>query len=347
MTTVEQAKDIAHQWVTDEARNVVGFRGAYVAGSAIWLPDEATLPPTSDVDLTIVLDTLKPPDKIGKFRYQGILLDVSHMSADQLGSPDAVLSDYHLAGTFRHPGIIADPTGDLAALQSVVARDFGKRQWVFRRCEHARDKILSGLGQLSPDEPLPDNVLCWLFPTGVTTHILLVAGLRSPTIRQRYLAVRDLLFDYGQPEVHELLLDLLECATMSASRAAHHLAALTEVFDAASATGNTAFPFSSDISAIARPIAIDGSRDLIERGDHREAVFWMVVTYSRCQKILDHEALALRHRFDDGYRRLLGDLGIMSFPDLQARAEAVRNALPGIMEVAESIIDANPAIEHG
>jgi hypothetical protein len=44
---------------------------------------------------------------------------------------------------------------------------------------------------------------------------------------------------------------------------------------------------------------------------------------------------------------LLGDLGIASFPDLQARAEAVRDALPGIMEVAESIITANPTIEPG
>lgn len=347
MTTVQQARDVARQWVADEARHVAGFRGAYFAGSAIWLPDEAPLPPTSDVDLTIVLDTTHPPDKIGKFHYRDILLDVSYLSANQLGSPDVVLSDYHLAGSFRRPSIISDPTGRLTALQSEVARDFAKSKWVHQRCEHARDKVLAGLGQLSPGEPLPDNVLCWLFPTGVTTHILLVAGLRSPTIRQRYLAVRDLLSDYGQSAVHESLLELLGCARMTRSRAAHHLAALTGVFDAASKTSSTAFPFASDISEIARPIAIDGSRDLIDRGDHREAVFWMVATYSRCQKILDLEAPRSRHQFEEAYLDLLDDLGIASFEDLQAHAAAVRDALPGVMEMADSIIAANPAVDNG
>jgi hypothetical protein len=63
------------------------------------------------------------------------------------------------------------------------------------------------------------------------------------------------------------------------------------------------FFFASDISYIARPISIGGSRELIERGYHREAVFWMVATYSRCQKMLHHEAAAeTAGRFDEGCR---------------------------------------------
>jgi hypothetical protein len=58
------------------------------------------------------------------------------------------------------------------------------------------------------------------------------------------------------------------------------------VFDTAKAVIKTPFSFASDISDAAGPIAIDGSRELIERGLHREAVFWIVVTYSRCQKVL-------------------------------------------------------------
>lgn len=345
MTTVQQAKDVARQWVIDEAQGIAGFAGAFFAGSATWLPDEVTLPPASDVDVAIVLDRARPPAKIGKFRYRDVSLDVSYVSAGQLRSPEVVLGDYHLAGNLGRPGIILDPAGELAALQTDVTRDFAKREWVRRRCEHARDKVVTGLGLSSETKPLHDNVLTWLFPTGVTTHILLVAGLRSPTIRTRYLAARQLLEDYGRLDIYESLLELLGCADMSGSRAAHHLAAVTSVFDAASAVGGTAFPFSSDISGIARPIAIDGSRALIERGDHREAVFWLVATSSRCQTILDHHAPELRHQFDDAYLDLLGDLDVASFPALHARADAVRNALPGIMEVAETIIAANPAIE--
>lgn len=346
MTTVQQAKDVARQWVIDEAPGIAGFSGAYFAGSAIWLPDQATLPPASDVDVTIVLDTALPPDKIGKFRHNSVILDVSYMAADALRLPEVVLSDYHLAGGFRRHSVISDPTGTLAVLQAEVAQGFYQRRWVRRRSEHARNKVLAGLEGVREDAPWHDNVLRWLFPAGVTTHVLLVAGLRSPTIRTRYLAVRELLTDYDMPDVYMSLLDLLGCAGMTQARAAHHLASLTGAFDAASAIGNTAFPFSSDISAIGRPVAIDGSCDLIERGDHREAVFWLVATWARSQAILDHDAPDLRARFDDGHRELLGDLGVASFSDLQNRVEATRNALPGIMEVAETIIAANPAIEH-
>ncbi len=347
MTTIQQARDIAREWVLEEAGSIVGFCGVYIAGSANWLPAETTLPPTSDVDLTIVLDGTRTPDKIGKFDYQGVILDASYLSIDELGSPDVVLSDYHLAGNFWRPGIISDPTGRLTALQAAVARDFARRQWVVRRCEHARDKLMAGLDRMNECAPLHDNVLAWLFPTGVTTHILLVAGLRSPTIRQRYLAVRDLLVDYGHQEFYETLLELLGCARMSSSRAAHHLAALTVAFDAASAIGNTAFPFSADISGPGRPIAIDGSRDLIERGDHREAVFWLVATYARCRAILAQDGPPdTRHRFDEGFQELLGDLGVPSFAHLQARAAVVRQALLGIMTVADAIIAATPAVHE-
>lgn len=347
MTTVEQAKRVARHWVIDEASAIPGFSGSLFAGSVIRLPDEATLPPTSDVDLTIVLDADQPPDKIGKFRYQGVVLDVSYMAAEALRSPEIVLGDYHLAGGMALPGIILDPTGMLASLHQEVADQFAQPAWVRRRCEHARDKVLAGLEHVRAGAPLHQNVLAWLFPTGVTTHVLLVAGLRSPTIRTRYLAVRDLLADYGRMDAYEPLLELLGCAGMSQSRAAHHLTALTGAFDAASAIGNTTFPFSSDISETGRSIAIEGSRELIERGDHREAVFWLVATYSRCQAILDLDAPAQRERFDEGYHELLADLGIASFGALSSRAEGTRNALPWIMDVAETIIAGNPSPGNG
>ena len=66
---------------------------------------------------------------------------------------------------------------------------------------------------------------------------------------------------------------MLGCAQMNAVRAEQHLAALSEAFDAAKALIVTPFFFAADISDIARPIAIDGSRELIARGEHREGHF--------------------------------------------------------------------------
>jgi hypothetical protein len=343
---VKDAKEAARQWVIEEACEIPGFYGALYAGSTNWLPDEDVFLPTSDVDVWVVLADPGPPAKLGKFIYRDAILEVSYLTNDQLRSSDQILGDYHIAGSFRTPSIIADPSGRLTELQAVVSRDFAKRQWVYRRCEHAKNRVLRNLKSLNESEPFHDQVTARLCATGVTTHVLLVAGLRNPTVRQRYAAVRELLADYGRIDFYEALLKLLGCTRMSRESVAQHLTALTDVFDAAKAVVKTPFPFASDISDIARPITIDGSWDLVERGYHLEAMFWMVATYSRCQKVLYHDAPAdMQDRFSPGYRRLLGDLGITSFADLQQRKEQIEVLLPRVWEVAEAIMAANPRIE--
>jgi hypothetical protein len=343
---IKDAKAIARQWIVEEASQAPGFFGAFYAGSTNWLPDDAILPATSDLDVWVVLADPNPPDKLGKFIYRGVLLEVSYMPREQLESPELILGDYHMAGSFRTPSVIADPSGWLTRLQAAVSKDYAKRRWVVKRCEHARDRVLRNLRSLNEAELFHDQVASWLFATGVTTHVLLAAGLKNPTVRRRYVAVRELLAGYGRLDYYETLLELLGCAQISPVRVELHLAALADAFDAAKAIIKTRFFFAADLSDIARPIAIDGSRELIESGDHREAIFWMVATYSRCQKALYHDAPAeLRERFSPGYRRLLGDLGITSFADLQRRGEQVEAMLPRVWEVAEAIIAANPEIE--
>ncbi len=294
----------------------------------------------------VVLADPAPPPKLGKLRYRNVLLDVTYVSADLLRSSDQVLGDYHRAGSFRTASIISDPTGHLTRLHEAVSKDYAKRRWVQRRCKQARDKVVQRLLRLRESEPFPAQVIAWLFPTGVTTHVLLVAGLENPTVRRRYVAVQELLADYGHVNVYKPLLELLGGARMSRARAEHHLAALTDVFDVARTVVKTPFSFARDISEPARPIAIDGSRELIECGKHREALFWLVATYSRCQTVLYHDApVETREQGTRGYTELLADLGISSFADLQQRAARVHALLPRVWEVAEAIMAANPEIE--
>ena len=343
---VKEAKAVARRWVLEEGSQIPGFWGAFFHGSTTWLPDDAILPATSDLDVMVVLAAPNPPDKLGKFIYRDVMLEVSYLPRDQLQSPEQILGLSHLAGSFRVPSIIADPSGELTPLQAAVAKEYAKRAWVYKRCENARDKILNNLQGVRASAPFHDQVLPWLFATGVTTHVLLVAGLKNPTVRRRYVAVRELLADYGRLDFYPSLLELLGCAQMSRGQVEEHLAALTEVFDVAKTVIKTPFPFAADITDIARPVAIDGSREMIERGDHREAIFWMVATYSRCQQVLYRDAPEeLQERFTPGYRRLLGALGITSFADLRQRGEQVKAFLPRLWEVAECILEANPEIE--
>jgi hypothetical protein len=341
---VKLAKAVARHWVIEEAATTPGFAGAFFHGSVNALPDEARLPATSDVDVMIVLDGA-PPQKPGKFVYRNLLLEISYLSSDQLRSAEQILGRYDLAGSFRSPSVILDPTGYLNDLQETVGKEFARRQWVYRRCVDARGRVLRNLRSLNESDALHDQVMAWLFAAGVTTHILLVAGLRNPTVRKRYVAVRELLTEFGRLDFYETLLALLGAVEMSRTQVERHLAALTEAFDAAKGVERTPFFFASDISDLARPIAIGGSRELISRGLHREAVFWIVATASRCQKIFQHDSPPDTQRhFAEGYRLLLADLGITSFADLQWRSQQVEDSLPAVWQVAEAIIAANPAI---
>ncbi|MBW7462314.1 hypothetical protein K0U00_50510, partial [Paenibacillus sepulcri] len=107
--------------------------------------------------------------------------------------------------------IIADPTGYLRSLQIQVSRQFAERKWVLRRCVNAREKIENGLNSFNTAAPLHDQVTSWLFPTGITTHVLLVAALRNPTVRLRYLAARGVLEEYGHSGLYAELMELLGC----------------------------------------------------------------------------------------------------------------------------------------
>jgi len=349
---VKQARDVARQWMVEEASHIPGFCAAYTAGSTNWLPDDAKMTPASDLDVMVVLadqsvvaDQCQASNR-GKFIYHETLLEVSYLRKDQFQSPEQVLSDYHLAPSFRTTKVLLDPFNCLTPLLAAVSRNYAKRQWVQRRCANARDKVLKHLRSIKEQSAFHDQVIACLFAAGITSQVLLVAGLRNPTVRARYLAVRELLPEYGRAEFHEMLLELLGAARISRERASRHVAALAEIFDAAKRAIKSPFPFASDISDCAHAIAIEGSRELIERGYHREAMFWIGVTHCRCLQILSSDAPGgLSQSFRESYQELLSDLSLASLGDIQRRGAEIERMLPRVCDLAEEIIAANDEVE--
>ena len=86
--------------------------------------------------------------------------------------------------------------------------------------------------------------------------------------------------------------------------------------------------------------------ELIERGYHREAMFWIAVTHSRCHKVLSRVAPEeMKQSFRNSYRDLGSDLGVPSFTEIRQRCAEIERVLPRVWEVAETIMSANPGIE--
>jgi hypothetical protein len=342
--TVSQATEAARSWVIENCGEIADFGGAYTTGSTNWLPADAILPPTSDCDVIVVRESSRADRKTGKFIYGNVILDLSYVSRSQL-RPELILGDYHLAAGIQSACILLDSSGELAALQMSVRAQYSKREWVLTRCANARDKVLRYLRSLTERVNPYDRVIAWLFAEGITTHILLTAGLRNPTVRRRYVAVKNLLADYGRLSFHEELLEAIGCRRISQARAARHLAALARVFDAACKTTEMKVPSAQDLNGAARVIAIDGSRDLIEHGCHREAMFWIAVTYVRCWQVLCRRPMpGTPARFSEGYAELLADLGLESPADLRWRCSALENFVPRVWSVVEALIAGNAEV---
>ncbi len=343
---VGAARAAAADWVRRYARHEPGFQGAYFSGSTIGMPGDAELPRASDVDVMLVTAAAEPPLKRGKFLYRDALLEVTYLSSHQLDSADEVLASVHLVGSFRTDTIITDPTGQLRTLHKQVSRHFAEHVWVRRRCQHARQAVEGFLRSIDTTAPWHEQVSAWLFGTGVTTFVPLVAALRNPTVRLRYLAAREVLTAYCHTALYDELLTLLGCIDMTPARVDQHVDELARTFDAADAVARTPYRFRSDISAAARPIAIDGSRDLIRAGNHREAVFWIVATFARAHTILTVDAPELQRAHAPAFEAILADLGVRSSDDLLARGEAVIRFLPRLWDTAEAIMSTNLAISR-
>ncbi|ROQ70621.1 hypothetical protein EDD93_5145 [Streptomyces sp. 840.1] len=342
---VGTARAAAVRWVAAHARPAAGYRGAYFSGSTVGRPDDAELAPSSDIDVMVVTAQDEPPAKPGKLRCEGVLLEISYVPLAELRDPAEVLSSYHLAGGFRTDTVIDDPTGVLRALHAQVAPRFAGRSWVRRRCLDARHRVESRLAAFDASAPFHEQVPAWMFPTGVTTHVLLVAALRNPTVRLRYPAVRDVLTEYGKAELYPELLGLLGCADVPEHRVRHHLAELAETFDATVPVARTPFFFSSDLTAQARPVAVGGSLELLDRGDHREAVFWIVATFARCHTVLAVDAPALHAARLPAFEAAVAALtGITGTADILARRAEVIRFLPRLWAAAEDVMAAGPDI---
>lgn len=332
---VGAARAVAVDWVREKADRDATIEGAFFSGSTVGLPDDALLPASSDVDVLLVRDG--PAGKVGKFRHRGVLLEVSTVTWDELGGPADVLGSWVFAPFFRTDAVIVDPTGRLAAIRERVSAGYADPVWVRRRCAGVRRRIEVGLRRLDGGAPLHEQVLGWVFPTSVLALLPVVAGLRDPTVRRRYVRAREVLAAYGMAERYPELLATLDGGGVGPARVREHLAGLAVTFDEAARVARTRFPFSGDVTAAGRPVVVDGGAELVGAGAHREAMFWVVVSYARCHAILAADAPGRERVLRPAFEAAVADLGVASAADRRRRADAVLAALPGWQAVADVI----------
>lgn len=344
---VRDAKAKAAKWVALEAVPLNGFGGAFFHGSVNWMADDDIFPVTSDIDI-IVLLTDPEGHLPGKFIFDDLILEVSYLPVREFQLPEIILAKHYLAGSFSRATLIADNGNLLKNVQQAVAAKYPEEYWVRKRCSNARTIALGYLRQLQEDMLLHDQVTAWLFARGLLVHMMLVAGLKNPTVRKRYVVLKELLEKYGDSKSYETMLQLTRFAALDPAAVERHLHTLTAAFDmAAEIKAGSPYRFVADISPVGRSIVIDGSRELIRAGLHREAMFWIVASYCRCLHILFHNiSPCITEPLYRRFSGMLEELGIATYEERLQSNEEVLTFLPAAEKLTEKIIQLTPGIIH-
>lgn len=333
-----EARARAEDWLR---RHVTGpeIRGAFFSGSSITARAEDQLDAHSDVDVVVVVSG-DPPAKLGKIMTQDLVMDVSYLSLADLIDPAAVARTFYLAPSFRDDSIILDPSGHLRRVHDHVRRVFADPEVVRARYLDVLQRMDVRMAAVADARSWTEQMLLWLFAASLPTQVLLVAGLRPPTVRLRYRANRELVGDHGMPGVYRELLAQLGAESLPPEAVRDQLTRLPAVFDAAARTSQVSATFPGELGPAGREVALAGAERLIAAGDHREAVFWLAVTFLRSQLILDAEAgtaVAARH-CETVHRAVAALTGVHNADDLAARTARVARARPGLLDTAETLI---------
>lgn len=340
---IDEARTRAADWVSFQAMGTE-VTGAFFSGSSLDARPLDELSPDSDIDLVLVV-TGEVPEKRGKVNVDGLALDVSYLARDAVADPARVARTFYLAPSFRTNAIVLDRDGQLGRVADHVRRVFADPPVLRDRCADVLERMDARLAAVAQARSWAERLLLWVFAASLPTQVLLVAGLRNPTVRLRYRATRELLADRGLAERYPELLAHLGAEALTPSVVREQLARLPAVFDAAAALtsdpGVQTQPVpASDLGPAGRAVALAGSERLIEAGDHREAVFWLIVTFLRAQLVLDAAAepgVAARYRATVA-EAVAALTGLRTPDDLALRTELVVQFRSRLLSTADVLV---------
>lgn len=336
-----QTKDAvaaARDWVRAEVR-APGYAGAYLSGSVLERADDAEWPMDSDVDVVLVCDG-ELPAKIGKLRWQGVLVEPTWMERRAFANFEDVMSTHYLAWGLHAGRVLDDPQGWLAALADRVKAEYLREKWLRARVNSVAAlarRHISGIARAQTPE---DRLMsCGFGPSCIAFPILAAAG-RNCTVRKRIPAARAVLAEFGLDAFSPQLDRALGCTELTREELLRHMDALERTFDAAARTDGPSrtYPFRADIRMEAKDVAIGGSRQMI-LGEHpTDAVFWMMATFARCQIVLRMDDPALYADRLPALMDFAAALGVDTPEGALARQALAEELLADALDAAEKII---------
>jgi len=341
---VGQVIELATEWVELEGRKTPGFHGTHLMGSIVTLPEDAPFARYRDVDLSVVV-----PDGGGRqnldLPYKGLILEVGFHELEKYRSPEAVLANPSLAPHLAANSILSDPTGMLQELHKAVVKDYARRRWVLARCEYEKDRFSHCLAAMRRADTCAEVAVHLLIAFVYVTGIVPVACLRQPTNRRSLILMRELLAPLGRMDLCEEALRVLGSACMTRPQVEACLDEAMRSFDRAVQVHCTRILGDFKLRPHVRPYVMEGAREMIREGHHREAMWWISWYHGLANAAIQNDAPdGEKAQHQSSYDRLLNRLGLSTPEDSAARVEQVRALAEEVFEVADEIVARNPEI---
>lgn len=222
--------------------------------------------------------------------YKGVMLEVISIDPKDHQDAETILANPSHGPNMAATQILADPTGVLMRLHRNVASEFGRRRWVEARCQREKDaanKQLAAMPAASTPQARLDSV--WAFLSALS-GLLAVAQLKRPTTRRTLALLREMLDAQGRPDLHEAALTLFGSAHMSPEDVQGMLDRSVTAFDRSVEVYRTPTPYGFTIRPHLRPYLSEASQEMIDEGNHREAVFWIAALAGESYLVLQNDA---------------------------------------------------------
>jgi len=277
--------------------------------------------------------------------YEGLILECGFKGRAEYHPPESVLANPHIAPNLAVDSILSDPTGLLTQIQQVVAKEFARRRWVVARSEYEKKRALEHLEPLSQANSLFEVLLgLWWFASFLS-GLVAVASLKLPTHRKALVLMKELLHSQDRLDLHERLLTVLGYAYMSPEEVGVYLQECTIAFDRAVAVKRRPSYWGFKLRPHIRPYAIDGAREMMDEGHHREAMYWIEAFFAIALAVIQNDApQEEKPCFQATFGRLLSDLGLTTPDDWRSRLRQARKLVGGVFKVADDIVAHHPGV---
>ncbi len=337
---VYEIRDISRAWVEEQFADRPEFVGAHLMGGINELPPEAEFPTYSDVDMSVVIEgegTRWPSD----MHHRGLMLEYGFESADDYRSVETLITNPSLAPNLVMDSILVDPQQVLTKAHAFIAKAFKRRRWVQARCDdEKRNRIEPYIAAMDPNDV---GANLWFTCTALAGY-LAVATLQRPTHRKALIRSRNILEAKQALHLQDALLDLYGCAAWDKVQVKNCLQGAMAAFDLAVQIHQTPHIGDFKLKPYLRPYFADATQAMIDAGDHREAVPWIMVTYAISALTISADGSDdEREQFvNNGFRPALSQLGLTSAADWADRANRARQVADSIYQFCDDIIAAYP-----